>query len=54
VLLGGLLMMSQQVVLILQVIKLMLLGLIKLNKLLVFHISAAKNIVKESGKSTGG
>jgi hypothetical protein len=31
-----------------------LLGLIELKKLLVFHISAAKNIVKESSKSTGG
>jgi hypothetical protein len=38
---GGLLMTSQQVVLILQLIKLMLLGLIELKKLLVFHISAA-------------
>jgi hypothetical protein len=52
VLSGGLLMTSQQVVLILQLIKLMLLGLIELKKLLVFHISAAKNIVKESSKST--
>jgi hypothetical protein len=47
VLSGGLLITSQQVVLILQLIKLVLLGLNKLNKLLVFHISAAKNIVKE-------
>jgi hypothetical protein len=43
---------SQQVVLILQLVKLMMLGFIKLNKLLVFHISAAKNTMKESSKST--